>query len=70
MIHQIQSFRDGTRINASMKPFADLLTDEQMHDVSHYYASLPAVKAEDFEVNASEEVLEHGKELGLIGEWS
>ncbi|NLJ50814.1 MAG: c-type cytochrome [Alcaligenaceae bacterium] len=70
MIHQIQSFRDGTRINASMKPFADLLTDEQMHDVSHYYASLPAVKAEDFEVNASEEVLEHGKELVHNGDWS
>lgn len=69
MIHQIQSFRDGTRVNASMKPFADLLTDEQMHDVSHYYASLPAVKADDFEVIVSDDVLAHGKKLIYKGDW-
>ena len=70
MVHQIQSFKDGTRINHSMKPFADLLTDEQMHDVSHYYASLPAVKAEDYEVNASEDVLARGKDLIYNGDWN
>lgn len=69
MIHQIQSFRDGTRVNASMKPFADLLTDEQMHDVSHYYASLPAIKADDFEVIVSDDVLAHGKKLIYKGDW-
>ena len=69
MIHQIQSFRDGTRVNASMKPFADLLTDEQMHDVSHYYASLPAVKADDFEVIVNDDVLAHGKKLIYKGDW-
>ena len=70
MVHQIQSFKNGTRINHSMKPIADLLTDEQMHDVSHYYASLPAVKAEDYEVKASEDVLVRGKDLIYNGDWN
>ncbi len=70
LVHQIKSYKDGTRVNASMKPFADLLTEEQMNDVSHYYASLPAIKAEDFKVEASEEVLAHGKELVHNGDWN
>ena len=70
MVHQIQSFKDGTRVNASMKPFADLLTDEQMSDVSHYYASLPATKADDYEVKASEEEIAHGEYLVHNGDWN
>ncbi|MDO5666661.1 MAG: c-type cytochrome [Alcaligenaceae bacterium] len=70
MVHQIESFKDGTRVNASMKPFADLLTAEQMSDVSHYYASLPAIKAEDYEVTANEEVLARGEQLVHQGDWS
>ena len=70
MVHQIQSFKDGTRINPSMKPFADLLTEEQMHDVSYYYASLPAIKAEGIEPSVSEEVLAHGQELIYNGDWN
>lgn len=70
MVQQIQAFKEGTRFHASMKPFADLLTDEQMHDVSQYYATLPVVKAEDFTVDVSEEVLARGKELVEHGDWS
>lgn len=70
MIHQIESFKDGSRVNPSMKPFADLLTEDQMHDVSHYYASLPAIKADDYEVNASEEVLALGEKLVNQGDWN
>ncbi|SUA56858.1 Cytochrome c552 [Oligella urethralis] len=68
--HQVESYKNGTRVNVSMKPFADLLTEQQLHDVAHYYASLPAVKAEDFKVEASEETLALGEKLVYHGDWN
>lgn len=44
--HQLRSYRDGTRQNPMMQPFALALTDEDIQAVSAYYASL-----EDEDVN-------------------
>lgn len=67
IVAQIQSFKDGSRENASMLPFANMLNDEQMVDVASYYASLTPTQAAAPEV--SDEVMEHGKKLALVGDW-
>lgn len=65
---QLQAFKSGARQNASMKPFADMLDDRQIVDVSLYYASLPAgpvATAGD----AEPDLLAHGEKLALHGDW-
>jgi cytochrome c553 len=41
---QLSDFKSGARVNATMSPFAQALTDQGMRDVADYYASLPKLK--------------------------
>ena len=65
---QIHAFKDGTRENASMLAFANMLNDEQIQDVAAYYASLPVTVSEP--PAASDELLAHGEYLALEGDWN
>lgn len=65
IVKQLQDFKSGSRDNATMKPMATLLSDEQMQDVAHYFASLPVVHkvadAPAAEVTAvAERLINHG----------
>lgn len=65
---QLRAFKSGERRNAEMKPFADMLDDEQIADVSAWYASLPA-KAPAQVPDADDDLLAVGKKLALHGDW-
>lgn len=66
---QLQDFKSGARTNASMAPFAVMLTDQQMRDVSVYYSQLPATPGSGGE-QASDDQLARGKVLATLGDWS
>jgi cytochrome c553 len=38
---ELNDFKSGARVNATMSPFAQVLTDRDMRDVATFYASLP-----------------------------
>lgn len=38
---QLNDFKSGARVNATMSPFTQVLTDREMRDVAAFYASLP-----------------------------
>lgn len=42
---QLNDFKSGARMNATMSPFAQVLTDRDMRDVAAFYASLPKLKS-------------------------
>lgn len=71
LAEQLRAFKSGNRTNAEMLPFANMLNDQQIDDVSAYYASLPAKGPEqsELEVEGAEKLLEAGKKLALEGEW-
>ncbi|MBX2824896.1 MAG: cytochrome c4 [Gammaproteobacteria bacterium] len=58
MIKQLQEFKSGARENALMMPMAANLSDEDMADISAYYASLPAIQGV-----ASEDNLAAGRDI-------
>lgn len=66
---QLQDYKSGKRINASMMPFATMLNDQQIQDVAAYYASLPATAASGGD-NADEAMLKRGNQLAERGDWS
>ncbi|MEZ2623302.1 cytochrome c [Paenalcaligenes hominis] len=68
IVAQLKAFKDGSRNNASMLAFANMLNDEQMVDIASYYASLP-VKA-NTPPAVDEAVLSHGEKLATHGDWS
>lgn len=39
IVRQLRAFKEGTRVNQLMKPYADMLTEEDMRDVAAYFAS-------------------------------
>lgn len=41
---QLKAFRDGSRKNVTMSPFAEKLSDADISDISAYYGSLPYKK--------------------------
>lgn len=67
LVAQLHAFKEGTRVNASMLAFANMLNDEQIMDVASYYASLPVTQIENPDVN--EEILKHGQKLAVEGDW-
>ena len=67
MYSQLQAIRQGTRVSVSMAPFVAMFTDEQLHDVVTYYASLPAPQVPVPEVDP--ELLKHGEKLATKGDW-
>lgn len=67
LFKQLQDFKAGARHSPSMAPFAQMLDDEQMRNVSAYYASLPSRAATPSQ--ADPELLAHGETLALRGDW-
>lgn len=66
---QIHDFKNGTRKNASMMAFANMLTDQQVLDVAAYYAELKPTEGEGGE-KASAAILERGEQIANRGDWS
>lgn len=67
LAHQLHSFKDGTRKNTTMTPFANMLDDEKIRDVANYYASLPAKKSTSASTDAA--LLKRGKLIAQTGDW-
>ena len=66
---QLHDFKNGDRQNASMMPFANMLSDQQIADVAAYYAQLEPTPGQGGE-NASEAVLKRGEQIAERGDWS
>ena len=64
---QLHDFKEGRRQNASMMPFANMLDDQQIADVSAYYAQMPVTAAAGGE--ADQALLARGEQLALRGDW-
>ena len=48
IVRQLKAFKNNARVAVAMKPFADMLTDQDMADVAAYFASQkPAPKGAD-----------------------
>jgi cytochrome c553 len=48
IVRQLLAFKNGERVNVTMKPFADLLSDQDMLDLAAYFASqTPTPKGAD-----------------------
>ena len=67
LFKQLQDFKAGKRRNASMEPFAQMLSEEQMRNVAAYYASL-APRTGTLS-QSRDELLAHGEKLALRGDW-
>ncbi|QKT03320.1 cytochrome c4 [Ectothiorhodospiraceae bacterium 2226] len=66
MVKQLQDYKAGTRKNPVMAPFAAALTDEEMANVSAYYA---AQQAPVTAAKPEGEAAALGERLTLIGNW-
>lgn len=64
---QLYDFKEGRRTNPSMVPFANMLTSEQIKDVSAYYAGLPGKNSDTITLTPEQEAL--GKRLAVRGDW-
>src|SRR5690625_766277 len=69
LLHQLKSIKQGTRINPIMKPLIEAMNEQDMANVSAYYAGLepPAAPAA---TDANAELLQEGKRLAEIGNWN
>jgi cytochrome c553 len=48
IVRQLQAFKNGERTDVTMKPFADILSDQDMQDVAAYFAAqTPTPKGAD-----------------------
>lgn len=65
---QLHDFKQGRRQNASMMPFAAMLSDEQIADVAAYYSQMPITPAQGGE-DASDAMLTRGQQLAERGDW-
>ena len=65
---QLRDIKAGTRQSPVMTPFVNLLSEQQMRDVSLYYSQLPATAGKGGEA-AGAEVLAHGEKLATVGNW-
>lgn len=68
LFKQLQDVKSGRRTSPTMLPFAKLLDEQQMRDVSLYYSQLPATSGKGGE-KASAEELAHGEKLATLGDW-
>lgn len=64
---QLHDMQAGHRESPIMLPFANMLDDQQIADVSAYYSQLPATGADGGD--AEEAVLARGEQLALRGDW-
>lgn len=69
IVKQLHDFKNGDRQNASMMPFANMLSDQQIVDVAAYYAQLEPTAGQGGG-NASEAILKRGEQIAMRGDWS
>lgn len=69
MAQQLQDFKSGKRQNVSMQPFAQMLDEQQMINISAWFASLPAPALTTNADSYSAEQLARGEQLAIIGDW-
>lgn len=65
---QLRDYKSGARINTTMAPFAQMLSDQQIADVSAFYSEMAPTGGNGGET-ADEAVLRRGKQLALRGDW-
>ena len=65
---QLQSFKDGSRESATMQAFAGMLNEQQMRDISAYYAEMPPTPGKGGE-EADDATLALGEKLATRGDW-
>lgn len=71
LARQLQAYKAGTRQNPSMQAFAQMLDDEQIANVSAWFASLPASDGPSAGAQGhSAELLKRGEQLATEGDWS
>lgn len=66
---QLHDFKSGARSNATMKPFASMLNEQQIADVAAYYSQMPPTPGLGGE-KADEALLLRGESIALRGDWS
>ncbi|OOV87486.1 hypothetical protein BTA35_0205440 [Oceanospirillum linum] len=64
---QLRDFRGGLRQSATMMPFANMLTEQQIKNVSAYYAQLTPTHTEAVSLTDEQQAL--GKRLAVRGDW-
>ncbi len=67
IIHQLESFADGSRDNAVMKPIAKALSETDRQAVATYYSQLPIPESALKATDQSDNTL--GRQLALHGKW-
>lgn len=70
LVHELDSFVDGTRQNEIMSPIAQALTPDERRAVAAFYAALPASKIAADMSTPDTTVMARGKALAETGEWS
>ncbi|MBF0673883.1 MAG: c-type cytochrome [Pseudomonas sp.] len=68
LLKQLQDMKSGKRTSATMTPFANMLSEQQMRDVAVYFSQLPTRSAKGGE-KASADELAHGEKLATVGDW-
>lgn len=66
---QLHDFKQGSRQNAAMMPFANMLDDQQIADVAAYYSQMEATAGAGG-ADADEATLQRGQQLAERGDWS
>lgn len=66
---QLSDFKSGSRTNATMKPFANMLSEQQILDIARYYSELEPTAGKGGE-DASDSLLQRGQQLAERGDWS
>lgn len=66
---QLHDFKEGRRQSATMAPFANMLNDQQILDVSAFYSQLPITASQGGE-EADEVLLSRGEQLANQGDWN
>ncbi|MEE7505815.1 c-type cytochrome [Methylobacterium mesophilicum] len=70
LVHELDSFVDGTRQNEIMSPIAQALTPGERRAVAAFYAALPASKVAAETSIPDTTVMARGKALAETGAWS
>lgn len=69
LARQLRHYKSGQRKNATMKPFANMLSDQQIADVAQYYSEMAPQPGQGGD-SANEEALQRGQVLAQRGDWS
>lgn len=66
---QLRDFKSGSRGNATMRPFASMLDQQQIVDVAAYYSQMKPTH-EPGGKKADEDLLQRGEMIAQRGDWS